>query len=99
MAILRTIIGWASSLKVAIFLLFAIAISSAIGTAIPQGEPVQNYLELGKDKSGRMKIKEKIFHELEQANKKEQILNEREGKIISKFLRKIQKEINSYNDE
>ena len=60
---------------------------------------VQNYLELGKDKSGRMKIKEKIFHELEQANKKEQILNEREGKIISEFLRKIQKEINSYNDE
>jgi hypothetical protein len=60
---------------------------------------VQDYLEVGKDKSGRMKIKEKIFHELEKANKKEQILNEREGKIISEFLRKIQKEINSYNDE
>jgi hypothetical protein len=60
---------------------------------------VQNYLELGKDKSGRMKIKEKILHELEEANKKERILNEREGKIISEFLRKIQKEINSYNGE
>ena len=60
---------------------------------------VQNYLELGKDKSGRMKIKEKILHELEEANKKERILNEREGKIISEFLRKIQKEINFYNAE
>ena len=58
---------------------------------------VQNYLELGKDKSGRMKIKEKILHELEEANKKERILNEREGKIITEFLRKIQKEIYSYS--
>ena len=60
---------------------------------------VQNYLELVKDKSGRMKIKEKILHELEEANKKERILNEREGKIISEFLRKIQKEIKPYNAE
>ena len=46
-----------------------------------------------------MKIKEKILHELEEANKKERILNEREGKIIFEFLRKIQKEINFYNGE
>ena len=74
------------------YVLFEIVIGSRL-------DIVQDYLEVGKDKSGRMKIKEKIFHELEQANKKEQILNEREGKIISEFLRKIQKEINSYNDE
>jgi len=74
------------------YVLFEIVIGSRL-------DIVQDYLELGKDKSGRMKIKEKIFHELEKANKKEQILNEREGKIISKFLRKIQKEINSYNGE
>ena len=74
------------------YVLFEIMIGSRL-------DVVQNYLELGKDKSGRMKIKEKILHELEEANKKEQILNEREGKIISEFLRKIQKEINSYNDE
>jgi hypothetical protein len=74
------------------YVLFEIVIGSRL-------DIVQDYLEVGKDKSGRMKIKEKIFHELEKANKKEQILNEREGKIISKFLRKIQKEINSYNDE
>ena len=74
------------------YVLFEIMIGSRL-------DVVQNYLEIGKDKAGRMKIKEKVFHELEEANKKEQILNERERKIISEFLRKIQKEINSYNDE
>ena len=74
------------------YVLFEIVIGSRL-------DVVQNYLNLGKDKAGRMKIKEKVFHELEEANKKEQILNEREGKIISEFLRKIQKEINSYNAE
>jgi Skp family chaperone for outer membrane proteins len=74
------------------YVLFEIMIGSRL-------DVVQNYLEIGKDKAGRMKIKEKVFHELEKANKKEQILNERERKIISEFLRKIQKEINSYNAE
>ena len=74
------------------YVLFEIVIGSRL-------DIVQDYLEVGKDKSGRMKIKEKIFHELEKANKKEQILNERERKIISEFLKKIQKEINSYNGE
>ncbi len=45
----RRIIAWTSSLKVAIFLLFAIAISSAIGTSIPQGEPIEKYLEVYAD--------------------------------------------------
>ncbi len=74
------------------YVLFEIMIGSRL-------DIVQDYLELGKDKSGRMKIKEKVFHELEKANKKEQILNNRERKIISEFLRKIQKEINFYNAE
>ena len=74
------------------YVLFEIMIGSRL-------DVVQDYLEIGKDKAGRMKIKEKVFHELEEANKKEQILNERERKIISEFLRKIQKEINSYNPE
>ena len=74
------------------YVLFEIMIGSRL-------DVVKNYLEIGKDKAGRMKIKEKVFHELEEANKKEQILNERERKIISEFLRKIQKEINSYNAE
>ena len=74
------------------YVLFEIMIGSRL-------DVVKDYLEIGKDKAGRMKIKEKVFHELEEANKKEQILNERERKIISEFLRKIQKEINSYNAE
>ena len=74
------------------YVLFEIMIGSRL-------DVVKDYLEIGKDKAGRMKIKEKVFHELEEANKKEQILNERERKIISEFLRKIQKEINSYNPE
>ena len=77
-------------------IIFYVLFETMIGSRL---NVVQNYLEIGKDKAGRMKIKEKVFHELEEANKKEQILNEREGKIISEFLRKIQKEINSYNDE
>jgi hypothetical protein len=74
------------------YVLFEIMIGSRL-------DVVQDYLEIGKDKAGRMKIKEKVFHELEKANKKEQILNNRERKIISEFLRKIQKEINFYNAE
>ena len=74
------------------YVLFEIMIGSRL-------DVVKDYLEIGKDKAGRMKIKEKVFHELEKANKKEQILNNRERKIISEFLRKIQKEINSYNAE
>ena len=74
------------------YVLFEIMIGSRL-------DVVKDYLEIGKDKAGRMKIKEKVFHELEKANKKEQILNNRERKIISEFLRKIQKEINFYNAE
>ena len=37
--------AWLSDLRVAIVLLLAIAASSAIGTAIPQGEPNTFYLE------------------------------------------------------
>ena len=74
------------------YVLFEIVIGSRLDT-------IQNYFELLKNKQERMEIKEKIFDELEKANKKEQILNEREGKIISEFLRKIQKEINFYNAE
>ena len=77
-------------------IIFYVLFETMIGSRL---NVVQNYLEIGKDKAERMKIKEKVFHELEKANKKEQILNERERKIISEFLRKIQKEINSYNAE
>ncbi len=46
MVIFYKVITWISSLKVAISLLLIIAIASALGTAIPQGEPTENYLQL-----------------------------------------------------
>ncbi len=45
MSILRRILTWISSLKVAIFLLFLIALASAIGTAIPQSQNPESYLK------------------------------------------------------
>jgi cytochrome c biogenesis protein len=42
---LAKLIAWLSDLKVAIVLLLAIAVSSGLGTAIPQGEPNNFYLE------------------------------------------------------
>ena len=59
---------------------------------------VQNYLELGKDKAGRMTIKNKILEELEKANNKEFILEKRERKIISTFIEKINKELTLEKD-
>ncbi len=41
---LWNLLNWLSSLKVAISLLLFIAIASGIGTAIPQGEPPEEYL-------------------------------------------------------
>ena len=68
------------------YVLFEIMVGSRL-------DMVQNYLELGKDKSGRMKIKNKILEELEKANNKEFILEKRERKIISTFIEKINKEL------
>ena len=68
------------------YVLFEIMIGSRL-------DIVQNYLELGKDKAGRMKIKNKILEELEKANNKEFILEKRERKIILTFIEKINKEL------
>ena len=73
------------------YVLFEIMIGSRL-------DIVQNYLELGKDKSGRMKIKNKILEELEKANNKEFILEKRERKIISTFIEKINKELTLEKD-
>ena len=80
----------------AVSIIFYILFEITIGYRL---DKIQNYLGAFKNKQERIKAKEKILNELEKANKKEKILNEREGKIISKFLRKIQKEIDSYYTE
>jgi cytochrome c biogenesis protein len=42
---MRRIAAWLSDLRVAIVLLFLIALSSAVGTAIPQGDAPRSYVE------------------------------------------------------
>ncbi len=44
MKVLWRVLNWLSSLKVAILLLFFIALASAIGTFIPQGDQSDNYI-------------------------------------------------------
>ena len=68
------------------YILFEITIGSRLNK-------VQNFFDLGKDKAGKMKIKNKVLEELEKANNKEFILDKRERKIISTFLEKINKEL------
>ena len=68
------------------YILFEITIGSRLNK-------VQNFFDLGKDKAGKMKIKNKILEELEKANNKEFILDTSERKIISTFLEKINKEL------
>jgi len=75
---------------VVFYILFEITIGSRL-------DKIENYFAAFKNKQERTKVKEKILIELEKANKKDQILNEREKKIISEFLQKIQNEIGSYN--
>ena len=68
------------------YILFEITIGSRLNK-------VQNFFDLGKDKAGKIKIKNKILEELEKANNKEFILEKRERKIISTFIEKINKEL------
>ena len=49
MKAIQRVFNWLSSLKVAIVLLLLIAFSSAIGTAIPQGERADTYIGIFKD--------------------------------------------------
>ena len=66
------------------YILFEITIGSRL-------DKIQDFFSTFENKQERIKAKEKILSELEKANKKEEILNERERKIISEFLQKIQK--------
>jgi len=70
----------------AFFIVFELTISSKIKLA------KENVIKF-KEKSERIKIKEKIFKEIENANKKDQILSENDRLILSEFLKKIQKEL------
>jgi len=70
----------------AFFIVFELTISSKIKMA-------QETVIKFNQKSERVKIKEKIFKEIENANKKDQILSENDRLILSVFFKKIQKEL------
>ena len=42
---LKRLAAWLSDLRLAIVLLLLIALASAVGTAIPQGDPPTSYVE------------------------------------------------------
>ncbi len=81
------------TLKVLIVsVIFYIIFELAIGSRIDKAE---NFLQKFNDKGERIKIKNKILLEMEKANKKDKILKDDEKKIISEFIGKLQKELNS----
>ena len=45
MALLKRLAAWLSDLRLAILLLLLIALASAVGTGIPQGDPPASYID------------------------------------------------------
>ena len=69
---------------------FYIVFELTIGSKIKQAqESILKY----KSKTERVKIKEKLIFEIERANNKDKILSDKDRKVISKFILKIQEEL------
>ena len=69
---------------------FYIVFELTIGSKIKQAqESILKY----KSKTERIKIKEKLIFEIERANNKDKILSDKDRKVISKFILKIQEEL------
>ena len=73
-----------------IALTFYIVFELTIGTKI---RDVKDSIIKYQKKTERVKLKEKIFSELEDANQKDRILSEKDREILSKFLKKIKNEL------
>ena len=73
-----------------IALTFYIVFELTIGTKIRY---VKESITKYQKKTERVKLKEKIFSELEDANQKDKILSEKDREILSKFLKKIKNEL------
>ena len=73
-----------------IALTFYIVFELTIGTKI---RDVKESITKYQKKTERVKLKEKIFSELENANQKDKILSEKDREILSKFLKKIKNEL------
>ena len=69
---------------------FYIVFELTIGSKIKQAqESILKY----KSKTERVKIKEKLIFEIERANNKDKILSDKDRKVISRFILKIQEEL------
>lgn len=69
---------------------FYIVFELTIGSKIKQAqESILKY----KSKTERIKIKEKLIFEIERANNKDKILSDKDRKVISRFILKIQEEL------
>ena len=73
-----------------IALTFYTVFELTIGTKI---RDVKESITKYQKKTERVKLKEKIFSELEDANQKDRILSEKDREILSKFLKKIKNEL------
>ena len=71
-------------------LAFYIVFELTIGSKI---RLVQNSVLKFKEKSERVKLKEKIILEISRANEKDQILSENDKLILSTFINKLQNEL------
>tara|TARA_B100000035_G_scaffold297191_1_gene289728 strand:+ start:869 stop:1141 length:273 start_codon:yes stop_codon:yes gene_type:complete len=74
--------------SLSIYILFELTLGSRI-------DNLTNHLNKFQSKVEREKTLEKILVEIEKANKKEYILDERERIIISNFIKKLNKELKS----
>ena len=69
---------------------FYIVFELTIGSKIKQAqESILKY----KSKTERVKIKEKLIFEIERANNKDKILSDKDRRVISRFILKIQDEL------
>ena len=75
---------------VAFYIVFELTISSKIKVA-------QDSILRFHEKSERVKVKEKIFSEISKANDKDKILSEKDRKILSEFIKKLQIELSQQN--
>lgn len=56
--------------------------------------PLLKFYEISSSKQERLLVKEKILRELDNASKKEKYFTDKEAKIISNFLNKVNSELN-----
>ena len=69
---------------------FYIVFELTIGSKIKQA---QDSILKYKSKTERVKIKEKLIFEIERANNKDKILSDKDRRVISRFILKIQEEL------